>query len=314
MTFIDVILPAFNAEKTLACAIESVLAQDGLNTIIVVNDASTDATASILDRFAAKDERVIAIHMPENIGPSGARNAAFRRHSAEWVALIDADDWMEDGRLRRLLDYANAHDADFVADDLILSPGGDGMSSRLWSDETFEPFEISAGDFAKYNIEQLTGSERELGYVKPLMRSELLLKLEYIWHPELRLSEDYELYLRSIIAGAKFLFVPSQGYHYNRGTASRAFRPNDLNTLISLERGFARSSDDPYAAHWLRAHADMLEAMIIWVDIFGNRSFSNFPAHLLRILQRKGIRRPIFIRLWRRFRGKDPGGRHERTL
>lgn len=89
---ISVVIPAYNAGRFLADAIESVLAQTHRNLeIIVVDDGSTDDTATV-----ARDYDIRYIYQ-ENAGVSGAMNTGFRAASGDYLASNDADDlWLPD--------------------------------------------------------------------------------------------------------------------------------------------------------------------------------------------------------------------------
>jgi glycosyltransferase involved in cell wall biosynthesis len=96
MATVGVIVPAFNAAKTLPIALESVASQTFDDwQILLVDDGSTDNTAEVvapfLDRFGPK----IKIIKQQNRGLPAARNTAIRASSAEFLALLDADDvWL----------------------------------------------------------------------------------------------------------------------------------------------------------------------------------------------------------------------------
>ncbi|MEN8127777.1 MAG: glycosyltransferase family A protein [Planctomycetota bacterium] len=89
---ITVIIPAYNAEKHIARAIDSVLAQTRpADEIIVIDDGSTDGTADVIRSFG---DRVILIQQ-ENAGVSVARNTGIEAATSEWIAFLDADDeWL----------------------------------------------------------------------------------------------------------------------------------------------------------------------------------------------------------------------------
>ncbi len=96
MAKVDIIIPAYNAGSYLAIAIESVVAQTFQDwRILLVDDGSTDNTAEIALGFREKlGPRLDYIKQP-NGGLPAARNAAIRRSSAEFLALLDADDvWL----------------------------------------------------------------------------------------------------------------------------------------------------------------------------------------------------------------------------
>ena len=95
---ISVILTTYNRAALLPRAIASVLAQEGARfELIVVDDASTDATGAYLATLT--DPRLRAIAAERNLGPSGARNLGLRAARAEAVAFLDSDDAYLAGRL-----------------------------------------------------------------------------------------------------------------------------------------------------------------------------------------------------------------------
>jgi glycosyltransferase involved in cell wall biosynthesis len=87
---VSVMMPAFNAERYVAQAIESVLAQTYTNwQLIVVNDGSTDDTGTIASKF--QDSRIKVVHQP-NAGEAAARNTALKNAEGAYLAFLDADD------------------------------------------------------------------------------------------------------------------------------------------------------------------------------------------------------------------------------
>ncbi len=91
---LSVIIPAFQAERTIERAVNSALAIpcDAVE-IVVVNDGSTDRTAPILEALASQDQRVVVISQ-ENKGRSAARNRGVRAAAGEWIMFLDSDDYL----------------------------------------------------------------------------------------------------------------------------------------------------------------------------------------------------------------------------
>lgn len=104
----SVITPAYNAEKYITQAMESVLAQ-GFEEweMIVVDDGSTDRTCEIVSGYSAKDARVRLVQNQHG-GVSHARNTGVRLAQFDWIALLDADDVFCKNKMRRQLDAAAA--------------------------------------------------------------------------------------------------------------------------------------------------------------------------------------------------------------
>ena len=109
--FISVTIPAHNAEAFLRDAVESVLQQATPLELIIVNDGSSDGTASVI---ASYGERVRAIHQ-EQRGLGAARNRGIQASRGQWIAFLDADDrWTPDKLRRQAAVLAARNDIDMV--------------------------------------------------------------------------------------------------------------------------------------------------------------------------------------------------------
>jgi glycosyltransferase involved in cell wall biosynthesis len=118
---VSLVIAAYNAEPTLGAALASALAQVPRPAqVIVVDDGSRDATASI----AASFPEVQLITQP-NQGPSAARNTGIRAATQPWVAFLDADDLWLPGKLSRQLAALERHpDAVLLAGDWVRTDPG----------------------------------------------------------------------------------------------------------------------------------------------------------------------------------------------
>ena len=103
---ISVLMPAWNAEKTLRKAVQSILDQTWRNLeLLIVDDASTDRTWKILQEIAARDSRVKIFRNRVNVGPYVSKNIAFTQARGDWVTGHDADDWAHPQRLEKHVKY-----------------------------------------------------------------------------------------------------------------------------------------------------------------------------------------------------------------
>ena len=96
---VSVIMPAFNAERCIGKALESVASQTYRNwEIVVTNDGGTDGTSRIVAEFAQQTPRnVMLLEHAQSQGPWAARNTAMRAAKGEYIAFLDADDfWLPD--------------------------------------------------------------------------------------------------------------------------------------------------------------------------------------------------------------------------
>lgn len=89
---LSIIMPAYNVGKYLKPCIESLIRQSYADwRLIVIDDGSTDDTAEIVDRYAAKDARITPVHI-KNSGPGHARNIGLQNASGAYISFMDSDD------------------------------------------------------------------------------------------------------------------------------------------------------------------------------------------------------------------------------
>lgn len=115
MIKVSVILPIYNVAPYLDEAFQSLLSQTLSDIeIIAVNDGSTDNSQEIIDNYAARDARIIAIQQ-ENQGLSMARNAALPYVTGKYIYMMDSDDVLSSpDALQICYEYAEKNKADFI--------------------------------------------------------------------------------------------------------------------------------------------------------------------------------------------------------
>lgn len=95
MSKVSVLIAVYNAERYLTECLDSVSSQSLQDIqIICVDDGSTDGSLEILQQYAARDERIDVVHLPENGGIAVARNEGLRIANGEYVMILDSDDWL----------------------------------------------------------------------------------------------------------------------------------------------------------------------------------------------------------------------------
>ena len=126
MPSISVIVPVYQAEKFLHRCLDSVARQTFSDwELILVDDGSTDGSAALCDRLAAKDNRVRVFHRKKNQGVSEARNLGSNEAKGDYIAFLDADDCYEFQALETLWNLREQSGADAAACGLTyLWPGG----------------------------------------------------------------------------------------------------------------------------------------------------------------------------------------------
>jgi glycosyltransferase involved in cell wall biosynthesis len=105
---VSILIPAYNAEKTIGYTIRSAIAQTWQRKeIIIVDDGSNDRTVDVALRFAAKQATVVSA---QNQGAAAARNHALRLSQGDYVQWLDADDILAPDKIERQLSALGDHD------------------------------------------------------------------------------------------------------------------------------------------------------------------------------------------------------------
>ena len=128
---VSIIMPLYNDEEFVAEALESSLAQTLRDIeVICVDDASTDGTARIVERYQQQDSRLTLIHQPENMSAFQARRRGIAAATAPYVLFLDGDDILDPRAAELALNEAMSTGADVVGFGVEIV-AADGVPSRL---------------------------------------------------------------------------------------------------------------------------------------------------------------------------------------
>ncbi|NIM93618.1 MAG: glycosyltransferase [Anaerolineales bacterium] len=198
---ISVLMPCYNTAETLDAALESIHAQTHIDfEVIAVNDGSTDGTLDVLRSWESRDSRVHILNQPHQ-GIIQALNTGLRHCKAALIARMDGDDLVEPTRFTMQRDFLNENEDITVVSCLVQGyPEEDVREGyRLyiqWLNSLITPEDIAREIFI----------ESPLAHPSVMMRKSWLERVggyqEHGW------PEDYDLWLRMHIMGAKFAKVP----------------------------------------------------------------------------------------------------------
>ncbi|TIX48975.1 glycosyltransferase family 2 protein [Alteraurantiacibacter aquimixticola] len=210
---VSVVIPAYRAARFISNAIDSVLAQEGVSyEVIVVDDECPERTADKVTSTYEGDTRVRAIRLDRNQGPAGARNAGFREAKGEWIAVLDADDTFDLGRLARLVRAGREFHADLVADNVrVYDAVAEKLSGRKITSIN-QPEWIDLPALLRQSRPD-TG-QLDYGLLKPCFRSQFVASLPELYPTAVRHGEDFQFYVRCLVAGGRFLLLPEPGYRW----------------------------------------------------------------------------------------------------
>ncbi len=111
---VSIVVPIYKVERYLKQCVDSILGQNLKNMeVILVDDGSPDGCPALVDEYAAKDSRVVAIHQP-NGGYGKAVNTGIARASAPYIGIIESDDWIEPTMYDKLYNRAKETGAELT--------------------------------------------------------------------------------------------------------------------------------------------------------------------------------------------------------
>lgn len=260
---VAVIITARNAATTIGDAVRSALDQAEVSEVVVVDDASSDATAHAACAAACSDPRLILLRQATNLGPSAARNLAIARSTAPYIAILDADDYLLPGRFTPLFAEPGW---DLIADNIVFVP--DTFSGRISPEDlpsaTGGSTALDLAGFVRGNVARQGLQRGELGFLKPVIRRSSLPASGPVYDPALWLGEDYDLYVRLLLTGARFRLFRQIGYaaRVRAGSLSGQHRTADLRALLDATARH-KAPDDAAAIAAIGDHRRQLQGRFL---------------------------------------------------
>ena len=209
---LSVLMTSYNSERFLSAAIVSILEQTFTDfEFIVVDDGSTDKSASIIRSFSARDSRVRGIFLDKNVGIPRAANIGLREVRAPLVARMDSDDICAPNRFSRQVSYMDKH-----ADIYMLGCRAFSMNEE---DNMIE-------DVGVYKVIFAMGRRRIADYIVrgdyPLVHATLMYRTSRVlalggYREVFPIGEDDDLYERMFARyGSVFANLSDGLYFYRR--------------------------------------------------------------------------------------------------
>jgi glycosyltransferase involved in cell wall biosynthesis len=203
---VSILIPCYNAERWVAQAIESALAQTWLDKeIVVVDDGSTDRSLDIIRCFAPR----IRWETGSNRGGNATRNRLLELARAEWVQYLDADDYLLPDKIARQMEFVRAHSELDVAFGPITIEHWFERGARRELLSIPEPHDLWVL-LASWSLPQ-TGA--------PLWRKQAILDVGG-WKNDQPCCQEHELYLRLLMSHKRFAYCPSNGAVYRQWSNS----------------------------------------------------------------------------------------------
>ncbi len=248
---ISIIIPAYNICNELGPCLDSILAQTHTNIeVIVVNDGSKDDTASVINRYAAMDSRVKAIHK-ENGGVTSARLGGVQEATGEWIGFVDGDDYIEPQMYTCLLENAKKYHAD-------ISHCGYRMVFPSRIDYYYNTGQLIEQDHETALNDLIRADFVEPALVNKLYKRSLFKKLleEQLMDSSIRNFEDLLMNFYLFQTSKKAVFEDFCPYHYMLRPGSAATSKINEHKLLDPLRVLNLIRSDTIGDTTLKNHID----------------------------------------------------------
>lgn len=185
---VSIIIPAYNAEKYIGFAVDSVLDQTYQKfEILIIDDGSQDNTRKIMEEYSKKDDRIRLLYNEHNLGVAATRNKGIELAKGFYICFLDSDDMWVSTKIEEQIQVLEDMNADFVY-----------TSYRMIDDngnECYESFKVpkyvNFKDLLKFNV---------IGCSTVMIKKEIVNKYNFddkFYH------EDYVLWLNLLKLGYK---------------------------------------------------------------------------------------------------------------
>lgn len=223
---LSVIVPVYNAEKTLNRCLDSIINQDyKALQVVLIDDGSTDESSKICDEYAALDNRISVIHQ-ENEGVCGARNTGLLHAKGDYVAFVDNDDFILQGMYSRMISEIKDKNLD-----VCISHFLNGNTESNISSVPNAP-KLREGIYDSYDIQRLLFSP---DWYQNIM-------VFALWN---------KIYKREVIEGIKFSGLWGEDCEFNDYVNSKHIRVGIIREAYytwCLNKG--SQSHQQYTPHW----------------------------------------------------------------
>lgn len=231
---VSVVVPHFNLGDYLHRTVDSILASTYSNVeIVVVDDCSTDSFSQLtIERLTGIHERLRIVRNEMNLGLAATRNVALSHVRGEYVLTLDADDLIGPG----FIELAVAALSSQPIYDFVVPQTGffhDADEGQIGRQVAFVDYAVFYGEAGAAGL-----FENRFSTATCLARTRVLRELQY--REDLEAYEDWDLYMRAVMAGKRFIVTNGIHFFYRRRNESMFHTPERLARHRSLYHDLLR--------------------------------------------------------------------------
>ena len=227
---VSIIVPVYNAEKTIGRCIDSILNQEYKDfELLLVDDGSTDGSGAICDARADRDSRVRVFHQA-NAGVSASRNLALDHAKGTYLQFLDSDDWITTDATRSLVRGMEGGPCDMVVSDFYRVVG-DRVSQK---GDIEEDGIMTREEYAAHMMENPADFYYGVLWNK-LYRRSIVEKHHLRMDPEISWCEDFMFNLEYIRYAEFFRAIQIPIYYYVKTKGSLASQSMSISKTVKMK-------------------------------------------------------------------------------
>jgi len=249
---LSIIIPVFNAESFLPTCLDSIIAAEISNLeILLIDDGSNDESLKICRQYSERHSYIRTIEQ-QNAGPSVARNKGLDCAAGEYIAFIDADDYLAPKSFAHHVSLLSEHKPDMWASDFKRV-----ADNGCVLDEVFQITQTDVPISSKEFITQFLAAKDCVWNVwRYIFRREFLEQKKLCFAEGFNIAEDLEFVVRAISACGNFVFLHEPYYFYrvNYGASlTRRYTLQRVEQLMAMLKKAAQNAGAGECAQLLRA-------------------------------------------------------------
>lgn len=238
---VSVIVPIYNARKTLIKCLESILQQSYASLEIICVDDESDDDSLLLCREISKTDDRVRVVTKNNGGVASARNLGLKIARGKYVTFVDQDDWIDNNAYSQMMKIAEKSDADMVVcnytkdylNEIELMINRSGIKTEIYSTD----------DLIRYAFFR----EEYRGFAafvwNKLFKREFLIENQIVFDDTLRRGDDVLFFVNVALAEPKTIYVNQHLYHYvqRSDSVTHTFTKQNIDRLGEILIGYERA-------------------------------------------------------------------------
>lgn len=210
--WVSIIVPAYNAEKYIGRCVDSLVRQECFEKleILLINDGSTDHTGILMDNYSKNYGNIKTFHL-NNSGVSNARNYGIEKAQGEYIAFVDADDWVERTCYKSMYQAAWKENADIAAAGISIDDDTGIIALRVLTNK-------NKTINKREGIKKFLYGDIDVHVCNKIFKTQVFRK--YRFDSDIKIAEDRLFLFECLLIADRIVLLNQSYYHYYQNETS----------------------------------------------------------------------------------------------